>query len=195
MLNSRSSAGDTPTDVNDLVEMLNQLYTAPTSEECDDIAREMAAKVVKEGLLSLKTHSILTNLENGCNNKKSGLAREGALIGLCALAEVIGRPAEPFLVPMLPLILDLYADKGVVVQDAAVRAAMSIMGIMPSQSAPIVLPILFQSISGTGKKWQTKVGALQLLADLANASPIQVGLNLPDIIPIVKDCLSDTKQE
>lgn len=194
MLNSGPTTG-TPSDISDLTEMLSQLYTAPTSEECDDIAREMAAKVVKEGLISIKTNNILGNLEQEAKNKKSGLAREGALIGLCALAEVIGRPSEPFMLPLLPLILELYADKGVVVQDAAARAAVAIMGIMPSQSAPIVLPILFQCISGPGKKWQTKVGALQLLADLSNASPIQVGIALPEIIPIVKDCLSDTKQE
>ncbi|KAG0199386.1 hypothetical protein BGX33_011674 [Mortierella sp. NVP41] len=175
--------------------MLSQLYTAATSEECDAIARDMAARVEKEGLISLKSNNILANLEAECKNKKSGLAREGALIGICALADVLGRPSEPFLMPLLPLILDLYADKGPVVQDAASRAALAIMANMPSQSAPIVLPILFQSIGGPGKKWQTKVGALQILADLSNASPIQVGIALPEIIPIVKDCLSDTKKE
>ncbi|KAK3845780.1 MAG: P-loop containing nucleoside triphosphate hydrolase protein [Linnemannia gamsii] len=182
-------------DVNELTEMLAQLYTAPTSEECDQIARDMANKIVKDGLINLKTHNILTNLQTESTNKKSGLAREGALIGICALAEEIKEPSVPFLLPMLPTILDLYADKGPVVQDAAARAAEAIMAIMPSQAAPIVLPILFQSITGMGKKWQTKVGALQLLADLSNASPIQVGISLPEIIPIVKDCLSDTKKE
>ncbi|KAG0309517.1 hypothetical protein BGZ98_001661 [Dissophora globulifera] len=184
-----------PAEMNQLTEMLSQLYTAPTSEECDAIARGMAAQVKNDGLISLKTSNILSNLEAECKNKKSGLAREGALIGICALADVLGRPAEPFLIPLLPLILDLYADKGPVVQDAASRATQAIMAIMPSQSAAITLPILYQSIGGPGKKWQTKVGALQLLADLSNASPIQVGVALPDIIPIVKDCLSDTKQE
>ncbi|KAF9568352.1 hypothetical protein EC968_002963 [Mortierella alpina] len=190
-----SSTPVLPNDVNVLTEMLAQLYTAPTSEECDAIARDMAAKLLKDGLIHLKTDNLLSNLETEAQNKKSGLAREGALIGICALAEVIGRPIEPFMLPLLPMILDLYADKGPVVQDAAARAAVAIMAIMPSQSAPIVLPILFQGIGGPGKKWQTKVGALQLLADLANASPIQVGILLPEIIPIVKDCLSDTKKE
>ncbi|KAF9551678.1 hypothetical protein EC957_006571 [Mortierella hygrophila] len=188
-------SGAAATEMNELTEMLSQLYTASTSEECDAIARHMAARVQKEGLISLKTNDILTNLEAECKNKKSGLAREGALIGICALADVLGRPSEPFLMPLLPLILDLYADKGPVVQDAASRAALAIMANMPSQSAPIVLPILFQSIGGPGKKWQTKVGALQILADLSNSSPIQVGIALPEIIPVVKDCLSDTKKE
>ena len=187
--------GTASTEMTELTEMLSQLYTASTSEECDAIARGMAAKVQEDGLISLSTNNILVNLEAECKNKKSGLAREGALIGICALADVLGRPSEPFLTPLLPLILDLYADKGPVVQDAASRAAMAIMANLPSQSAPAVLPILFQSIGGPGKKWQTKVGALQLLADLSNASPIQVGIALPEIIPVVKDCLSDTKKE
>ncbi|KAF9404521.1 hypothetical protein BGZ94_004116, partial [Podila epigama] len=186
---------DTATQVNELADMLSQLYTAPTSEECDVIAREMAAKVQKDGIIALKTANILSNLETEAKNKKSGMAREGALIGICAIADVLGRASEPFLLPLLPTVLDLYADKGPVVQEAASRAAQAIMAVMPSQSTPLVLPILFQSIGGPGKKWQTKVGALQLLADLSNASPIQVGIALPEIIPIVKDCLSDTKQE
>lgn len=175
--------------------MLGQLSTAPTSEECDAIARDMGAKLVKDGLIQLKSANILATLEAEATNKKSGLAREGALIGICALAEVVGRPIEPYFTPMLPMILDLYADKGPVVQEAAARAAVAIMAIMPSQSAPLVLPILLQCISAPGKKWQAKVGALQLLADLSNASPIQVGVALPEIIPIVKDCLLDTKSE
>ncbi|KAG0206515.1 hypothetical protein BGX28_002045 [Mortierella sp. GBA30] len=190
-----SPPSDINANVNVLTEMLAQLYTAPTSEECDSIARDMSSKLLKDGLIHLKTDNILSNLEIEAQNKKSGLAREGALIGICALAEIIGRPVEPFLAPLLSTILELYADKGPVVQDAAARAAEAIMAIMPSQSAPIVLPILFQNISGPGKKWQTKVGALQLLADLANASPIQVGILLPEIIPVVKDSLSDTKKE
>ncbi|KAG0346747.1 hypothetical protein BG004_000947 [Podila humilis] len=185
----------TAAEVNELTEMLGQLYTAATSEECDAIARDMAAKVQKDGLITLKTTNILTNLEQESKNKKSGMAREGALIGICALADVLGRPSEPFLLPLLPTILDLYADKGPVVQDAASRAALAIVATMPSQSTPVLLPILFQAIGGPGKKWQTKVGALQLLADLSNASPIQVGIALPEIIPVVKDCLSDTKKE
>ncbi|KAF9436851.1 hypothetical protein BGZ76_002774 [Entomortierella beljakovae] len=195
MPSAEIQSGVTSAEMNELTEMLSQLYTAPTSEECDVIARNMAAKVNQEGLISLKSSNILGNLEAEAKNKKSGLAREGALIGICALADVLGRPSEPFLFPLLPLILDLYADKGPVVQDAANRAAQAIMTNMPSQSAAIVLPILYQSIGGPGKKWQTKVGALQLLGELSLASPIQVGIALPEIIPIVKDCLSDTKQE
>ncbi|KAF9929714.1 hypothetical protein FBU30_001282 [Linnemannia zychae] len=182
-------------DVNELTEMLGQLYTAPTSEECDSIARDMAKKILKDGLINLKTHNILSNLLTESTNKKSGLAREGALIGICAFADEIKEPSIPFLLPMLPTILDLYADKGPVVQDAAARAAEAIMAQMPSQATPIVLPIILQNITGMGKKWQTKVGALQLLTDLSNASPIQVGIALPELIPIVKDCLSDTKKE
>jgi elongation factor 3 len=194
-MSSSGTPASASAEVNELSEMLGQLSTAPTSEECDAIARDMGAKLLKDGLIQLKSANILATLEAEATNKKSGLAREGALIGICALAEVVGRPIEPYFTPMLPMILDLYADKGPVVQEAAARAAAAIMAIMPSQSAPLVLPILLQCISAPGKKWQAKVGALQLLADLSNASPIQVGVALPEIIPVVKDCLLDTKSE
>ncbi|KAG0236476.1 hypothetical protein BGW42_003382 [Actinomortierella wolfii] len=180
--------------VEELTDMLGQLSTAPTSEECDEIARAMAARIVKEGLIQLQVKGILSTLEAEAKNKKSGLAREGAQIGLCALADVIGRAVEPFLLPLFPTILDAYADKGTVVQDAAARTAEAIMANLPAQAAPVILPYLFDGF-GSGRKWQTKVGALQLLADLANASPIQIGVALPEIIPLVKDCLSDTKEE
>ncbi|KAF9167703.1 hypothetical protein DFQ26_003491 [Actinomortierella ambigua] len=182
-------------NVAELTDMLSQLSTAPTSEECDEIARAMAARLVREGLIQLQSKEVLAVLEADAKNKKSGLAREGALIGICALADVVGRPAGPFLLSLLPTVLETYADKGPVVQDAAARAAEAIMATMPAQAAPVLLPYLFDGFGGAGRKWQTKVGALQLLADLANASPIQIGVALPVVIPLVKECLSDTKDE
>ncbi|CAO3608342.1 unnamed protein product [Cunninghamella blakesleeana] len=49
--------------------------------------------------------------------------------------------------------------------------------------------------STVSKKWQTKVGALKLLKRFTEKAREQIGELLPEIIPVVSNCLSDTKKE
>ncbi|KAJ3298427.1 hypothetical protein HK104_010757 [Borealophlyctis nickersoniae] len=175
-----------------VTELLNGLYTCATSEECVSIAADLGGTVKALGVQSLETCGVLDNLRREAQNKKSGLAREGALLGIAGLARVLGRPAEPYLVPMLPMILDLYADKGAPVQEAAENAALAISALPSQYATTILLPIFFEAMT---RKWQTRIGALQLLGKLASVAPGQIGAVLPEIIPNVSDCLHDTKNE
>ena len=50
--------------------------------------------------------ALRTNIEDG-----SASAREGGLRAAAALFERVGAPAEPFLVSLLPALLDRFADK------------------------------------------------------------------------------------
>jgi hypothetical protein len=54
-------------------------------------------------------------------------------------------------------------------------------------------PLPLQTTIST--KWQTKVGALQLLGDLAAKAPDHVAVCLPDIVPAVTDCAVDVKEQ
>lgn len=179
-----------------IADLLKQINTAPTSEECDKAARDLAEIVKKNGIISLKHHGVLDKLNAAARNKKSGLEREGGLIGFNALAQVLGASADPILVNYLSMFLDQYADKGAVVQEAAQMAAESTIAGIPPEAASILLPILFDAMGSTGsKKWQTKLGALKLLSSFTERAPEQIGECLPQIIPAVSNCLADTKSE
>ncbi|SAM06110.1 hypothetical protein [Absidia glauca] len=186
-------------------DLLNKLNTAPTSEEVDQAARDLAKEVRSRGIIMLKHHNILQKLETSAKNKKSGMERESGLIGFNALVDVVKEPVVPILLNYITLFLDLYADKGQVVQDAAEQAARAIVDNAPAESARLLLPLLYEGMgtaispqgekSNISKKWQTKVGALKLLKRFTEKAPEQVGELLPDIIPVVSNCLSDTKNE
>jgi elongation factor 3 len=50
-------------------------------------------------------------LKAATEDSSSALAREGALLVFSSLCEVVGKPAEPFLVPLLANVLACYCDK------------------------------------------------------------------------------------
>ncbi|KAI9315878.1 P-loop containing nucleoside triphosphate hydrolase protein [Dichotomocladium elegans] len=179
-----------------IADLFNKINTAPTSEECDEAARGLATLVKDGGIILLKHHNILDKLNAAARNKKSGLEREGGLIGFNALSDTLGELGVPVLLPYLSLFLDLYADKGAVVQEAAQMATKTLIDNLRPEATGILLPILFDAMGSNGsKKWQTKVGALKALDNFTAKAPEQIGENLPQIIPVVSNCLSDTKNE
>ncbi|KAI8070884.1 P-loop containing nucleoside triphosphate hydrolase protein [Gongronella butleri] len=200
---------DIAASVNELFEKLN---TAPTTEEVDAAAHALADLVATRGLILLKHQQILQRLETSAKNKKSGMERESGLLGFHALARDVKQPIVPIMLQFLPLFLDLYADKGQVVQEAAEMASRAIVDQCPPEAAGALLPVLYQAmgskltydnpdspstptISMISKKWQTKIGALKLLKRFTERAADQVGDKLPELIPVVSNCLSDTKKE
>lgn len=177
--------------------LIKKLWTASTSEECDAAAHQLAEIIKKQGIASLKVHGVLDSFVNAAKNKKSGLEREGALIGFNALAEVLGHQSEPVLLPYVPIMLDLYADKGSVVQETAELAVNTIVKDIPAEAYKVLLPVVYDALGANGsKKWQTKVGALKILTRLAEDAPLQIAASLPELIPAVSDYgLTDTKTE
>ncbi|KAI8821378.1 P-loop containing nucleoside triphosphate hydrolase protein [Fimicolochytrium jonesii] len=173
-------------------QLLNDLYTCETSDDCVAIAADLGEAVQAGGLHMLRTAGVLDNLSREAQNKKSGLAREGALLGLHGLVRVIGRPIEPHFLPLLPILLDSYADKGQPVREAAEMAVNALLGVVSPYSTRNILPYLFEAMT---RKWQTMVGALEALSKLAATAPDQIALALPEIIPNVTERLHDTKAE
>ncbi|KAI8981601.1 P-loop containing nucleoside triphosphate hydrolase protein [Mycotypha africana] len=179
-------------------ESLNKINTAPTSAEVEQAAQALAELVQSKGMIMIKTYKIFDKLLASIKNKKSGLEREGGLIGFNAMAEVMTHEVEPLLINYLEIFLDLYADKGQVVQEAATVVSRTLVDMIPPEATKILLPVLFKGMGhgcGNSKKWQTKIGALKLLQRFTERAPEQIGECLPEIIPAVSDCLADTKKD
>eukprot|EP00887_Chlorella_sp_A99_P007267 scaffold2.g7267.t1 len=83
-----------------------------------------------------------------------------------------------------------HLDKAV--QEAADAAGAAIISILNPAAVRAALPALFDAMEDK-QKWQTKLGALKLLAHLAGAAPEQVSWCLPDIVPPVTNCMVDLK--
>jgi elongation factor 3 len=53
----------------------------------------------------------LDRLTEALDDASAPLAREGALLAIASLSDALGAAVEPFLVPVLPQLLERFADK------------------------------------------------------------------------------------
>lgn len=141
----------------------------------------------------LSDANILTTLQSFATNKKSGYERESAAIGFQYLASVLGTPVAPILLPYLPLIMDLYMDKGDVVRIAATAAAKTLLKLLPPESTHIAFRQL-EDILEKGK-WRTKVGALDSIRGFTDRAKDEVASELVTVLPKVELAMHDTKPE
>lgn len=138
-------------------------------------------------------HNLLDVLHKLATNKKSGYERESAAIAFQSLAVVIGPPIAPLLLPSLPILFDLYMDKGDVVRVAATAAVKSILKLFPPESTRIVFRKL-EEILENGK-WRSKIGVLDALKGFVNTAREAVATELGTVLPKVEAAMHDTKQE
>lgn len=104
--------------------------------------------------------------------------------------------ADPYFVPLLPSILDLFQESGKTssIKDAAEKAAKQLVRLSPPELAPKVIEELFSVIEG-GAKWRSKVGALELLQTFATSAKDQVAERLGEYVPRLSGAMRDTKAE
>lgn len=183
-----------------MVQLIKDLLKQVTSdsasvEERKTAASDLAGCIKTSGISAgLIDGGVLEALQAATQNKKSTNAREGAMFAYKELADKLGHPAEPYLVPELTAILAGYGDKQQQVRDAADAAASALMKLPGRFSVKLLVPVLLGNLSNE-KKWQTKIAALKFLGELTKTSASQVCLCLPDIIPVVSDTMWATKPE
>ena len=143
--------------------------------------------------ITFRDASVLDTLHGYASNKKSGYERESAAIGFQSLANVLGPAAAPILLPSLPMLYDLYMDKGEVVRNAATEAVKAILKLFPPESAGQVFRVL-ESVIEKGK-WKAKVGALDGIKSFVKSAKDAVANELGVTLPKVELALHDTKAE
>ncbi|ORY74783.1 P-loop containing nucleoside triphosphate hydrolase protein [Leucosporidium creatinivorum] len=177
--------------------ILQELFAATAKSARAAAGSSLASFVQKEGLRSLAVHGILDDLVRA-SKSKDPLAREGAMVAFEELFRKVGLAggADPYFVPLLPSILDLFQESGKTssIKDAAEKAAKQLVRLSPPELAPKVIEELFSVIDG-GAKWRSKVGALELLQTFATSAKDQVAERLGEYVPRLSGAMRDTKAE
>lgn len=177
--------------------ILQELFAATAKSARAAAGSSLASFVQKEGLRSLAVHGILDELVKA-SKSKDPLAREGAMVAYEELFRKVGLAggADPYFVPLLPSILDLFQESGKTssIKDAAEKAAKQLVRLSPPELAPKVIEELFSVIDG-GAKWRSKVGALELLQTFATSAKDQVAERLGEYVPRLSGAMRDTKAE
>ncbi|KIK67175.1 hypothetical protein GYMLUDRAFT_37228 [Collybiopsis luxurians FD-317 M1] len=169
------------------------LRTAPTAPDARAAADKLSRELSKSGLQSLEEHGILKTLHSFATNKKSGYERESAAVAFHSFANILGAPIAPLLIPSLPVLFDLYMDKGEVVRIAASSAVKAILKLFPPEATRIVFRTL-EPIVESGK-WKTKVGGLDAIRGFVVSAKDEVAAELVQVLPKVENAMHDTKSE
>ncbi|KAF8160839.1 P-loop containing nucleoside triphosphate hydrolase protein [Crassisporium funariophilum] len=181
------------TSASSFAPLFEGLRTAPTAPDAKAAADRLAREISKLGPQSIEEFDVLKTLNNFATNKKSGYERESAAIAYQSLANVLGAPVAPILLPSLPILFDLYMDKGEVVRAAAATAVKSILKLFPPESTRVVFRNL-ETILENGK-WKTKVGVLDAFRTFVAPARDAVAAELGATLPKVEAAMHDTKQE
>lgn len=89
------------------------------------MAAELATAAKSGSVTELVASGVFTSIGAALADAKNANAREGGLLAIAALAGSVGRPAEPYLMPLLGHVLNLLSDKGAPVRTAAASAQVS----------------------------------------------------------------------
>ncbi|KAL3911227.1 MAG: hypothetical protein SGILL_007364, partial [Bacillariaceae sp.] len=151
-------------------------------------------------LTSLDDTATYTTMSTAGTDTKRGKstpasAREGSLLIIRALCELVGKSSEPFVVgAFLAAALDECGSNTGSVREAAEDTATAIITLSSPWAFPrLISPLLLISIKSS--EWRVKACALDRLAQCASTSPKQVCALLPTLIPAVTNQVWDTKAQ
>jgi len=135
-------------------------------------------------------------LKKQLTNKKDAGARERGLNAIKAIAEHsnVSANVEPYLVVLLPPTLAAVGDKMSAVKIAAQAAAIATTKAINPNAVKAIVPALIHSILTT-QKWPEKMTCLECIETLVESAPTQLGLRVPDLIPVISEAMWDTKAE
>jgi hypothetical protein len=122
-------------------------------------------------------------------------AREGCLLVIRALCQIVGKAAEPFVVgAFLAAALDECASSSGAIREAAEDASTAIVALAnPWAFRTVLCPLLLQSLKST--EWRTKACTLERLEQCASTASAHVYKMIPTLIPAVGNQVWDTKAQ
>lgn len=161
-----------------------------------DEKREKAVSLsdeVHDNIAEFSKCGIISKIKEGLESKDEN-ARQSAVVVYGVLAENVGQPIEPFLIPLLPAVVSLYADRSAEIRNETEKAARGLLGsVCPYAIRPILRNLSEAMLSA--RRWQCKEGGLKLLASLVLTAPRQLSMCLPEVVPVMEEVMSDTRKE
>ncbi|KAF8459374.1 armadillo-type protein [Terfezia claveryi] len=174
-------------------EMLDQLFQGKGFAKRRGAAYGLAGIVKGKGIGALKEYRIMNSLKSAIENKKEPNARQGALFAYELLSLILGQIFEPYVLQIVPLLLQCFGDTVVDVREACGDAAKVCFSNLSSYGVKVILPTLLEGLDE--QQWRSKKGACDMLGNMAYLSPHQLAISLPEIIPPLTNVLNDSHKE
>jgi elongation factor 3 len=190
------SGKETAQSVSVLEDLMKNLNVAASADEANAAAANIAhlfSGPIPEQVLPAKAAELF---KKQLANKKDALVRERACEGIRAIAlhPTVAAGVEPHLVALLGPVLNAVGDKVVPVKEAAASAAIAIVKAVSGNAVKAVITPILASISDA-QKWTEKKCALDCIDQLVDSAKMQLGYQVPTLIPVISEAMWDTKSE
>lgn len=173
-----------------LQKLLAFLFHSDSYGERKGAAYGIAGIVKGLGILSLNKMGIMDALTQAIQAKDKSNNREGALFAFEMLSRMLGRLFEPYIVHILPHLLDCFGDSSTRVRKAADDTAKVIMSNLTAYGVTLIYPAILIALEDDS--WRKKTSSIELLGSMAFCAPKQLSQCLPKIVPKLMDVLNDS---
>ena len=174
-----------------LKELLSQLLNSKEYAKRRGAAFGIAGIGKGAGLGSLRKAGVISRLNEVLQMRQNNRYREGALMAVEIIVVLMGRVFEPYIIQMVPSLLDCFGDTTGAVREAAMYTVKVIMTTLTQPGVKLILPGLLDTIE-KAKTWRAKCAAAEMLGEMSNCAPRQLAIFLPQIIPMLQTTMTDS---
>lgn len=183
-----------PSHTSDYIQaMIEQLLQSKKYAARRGAAYGLAGVVSGKGVSALREYRIMSTLRTAAENKKDQNHRQGALLAYELMSQILGRNFEPYLIQIVPQLLNGFGDAVADVREACLDTTKICFSGLSSYGVKKILPTLLDGLQES--QWRSKKGACDLLGGMAYLDPQQLASSLPDIIPPLTGVLNDSHKE
>lgn len=155
-----------------------------------EAAYGIAGVVAHLGVRTLRDLGVMEGLVRAATDKKSVDSRVGAAVAVAFLVDRVGRRFEPYTLPLLLPLLNLFGEAQSSARDAGDRALRKALGMLTPYAMRMAMPALFAALEN--KSYRVKEAALQLMGIFVKRAPEQLGTMLPQVLPKLVVAINDT---
>ncbi|XP_055340770.1 eIF-2-alpha kinase activator GCN1-like isoform X2 [Paramacrobiotus metropolitanus] len=170
--------------------LLHVLYESESYAHRRGAAYGLAGVFQGLGIMSLKDFDIMLTIMNGLQEKKNAQRRESSLLAVAMLSLGLGRVFEPFVLQVVPYILQSIGDPNIHVRQAADEASKVVMSQLTGPGVKLILPALLKGLEE--EAWRAKAASIEMLGDMAFCAPRQLSTSLPMVVPKLIEAFGDS---
>jgi len=178
------------------VDILNELYSADKWSDVEAAAKAVVESCRTQGPQSTAFKNVIDSVTKNCRNKKQKKMKESAVCALRTLFTDLPKGYDAILIQHTALCLDLVAEPNPDIKSDMNRALDALFTNLPIEAlVTALLPILLDYLLSAAPKYPSRIVALQIISEIVDKAPTQVGEVLPEVIPAVTNAMRDVKKE
>lgn len=176
-----------------LDELFIVLFEGSSRPQRRAAAYGIAGLIKGYGIKGLNEFDIIRNLIDASEDSKSPVRRESASFAIECLDRSLGKLFEPYVLEVVPLILQNLGDHVTEVRTAADYASKIIMKNTTPFGVKKLIPLAIDNLDEIA--WRSKKGSVELLGTMAYLDPTQLSASLSTIVPEIVGVLNDSHKE